>query len=56
MFNMSDLLIAWQSTEKSYTFPPKDTSLALELISIKSIRYVFLCKTELENWRSYSQL
>ena len=27
MFNMSDLLIELQSTEKSYTIPFKDTSL-----------------------------
>ena len=27
MFSMSDLSIALQSTEKSYTFPLKDTSL-----------------------------
>ena len=27
MFNMSDLSRALQSTEKSYTFPLKDTSL-----------------------------
>ena len=27
MFNMSDLPIALQSTEKSYTFPFRDTSL-----------------------------
>ena len=29
MFNMSDLLIELQSTEQSYTFPAKDTSLDL---------------------------
>ena len=29
MFNMSDLLIELQSTEQSYTFPSKDTSLDL---------------------------
>ena len=33
MFNMSDLLIELKSTEKSYTFSFKDTSLDLVLLN-----------------------
>ena len=34
MFNMSDLSIELQSTEKSYTFPIKDTSLDWILLNL----------------------
>ena len=46
MFNMSDLLIALQSTEKLYTFPFKGASL----VSVAPNPLdMFLEKTELEN-------
>ena len=35
MFNMSDMLIALQSTEKSNTFPFKDISL--DLVALNSL-------------------
>ena len=37
MFNMSDLSIEFYSTEKSYTFPFKDTSLDSEALNTSDI-------------------
>ena len=47
MFNMSDLSIDLQSTEKSCTFPFKDTSL--DSVVLNPLKIYFQNKTELES-------